>query len=128
MLFSPCSIRGFSTKTNEIKYLVQGLFGQIISQVLADSFPSTVKGRRLTRPQWDVRRLLNALGGVQAFADECARRGWDIRPYTVQKWHERGSIPAHGIAAALLVLGSRRRPIMKFITTDDGQGRGTPAD
>jgi hypothetical protein len=75
-----------------------------------------------------VRRLLNALGGAEAFASECARRGWDIRPYTIQKWQERGSIPAYGIAAAVLVLSSRRRSIMKFILTSDGPDRGRPVD
>lgn len=56
---------------------------------------------------WDVDRILDALGGSAAFSNECRRRGWDISLQAILKWRERQSIPAHGLAAAALVLKSR---------------------
>jgi hypothetical protein len=62
--------------------------------------------------------MLEALGGVDAFADECTRRGWVIRPYTIEKWRVRRRIPAYGLAAALLVLQAEGQPIGDFIHVD----------
>jgi hypothetical protein len=58
-------------------------------------------------PTWDVRRIIDAAGGIQSFSKECAVRGWSITPKSILKWRERSSIPSHGLAAALLVMRDR---------------------
>jgi hypothetical protein len=68
-------------------------------------------------PDWDVNRILDVLGGAQAFSSECATRGWHIPAGTIVKWRKRSSIPGYGIAAAARVMEDRGHPpITEFIT------------
>lgn len=71
--------------------------------------------------KWNVKAILEALGGPQAFADECLVRGWaPIAPIAIKKWRERSRIPSHGLAAAALILRDTGPPLITFITIKQG--------
>ena len=65
---------------------------------------------------WNVRALIDAVGGAGAFATECERKGYgSITAKAVRKWRERDSIPPGGLAAAALVLSSKGHVLTQFI-------------
>lgn len=71
--------------------------------------------------KWNVKAILEALGGPQAFAEECLVRGWaPIAPIAIKKWRERSRIPSHGLAAAALILRDTGPPLTTFITVKPG--------
>jgi hypothetical protein len=94
------------------------------------------KGCSVLSLKWNVKAILEALGGPQAFAEECLVRGWaPIAPVAIKKWRERSRIPSHGLAAAAMILHDTGPPLITFITAKQGscahrttrpQGKKTP--
>lgn len=69
--------------------------------------------------RWDVRGLIDAMGGAGEFARTCERKGYGtVTPKTVRKWRERRSIPPGGLAAAVLELSAQGRALAPYIETE----------
>lgn len=72
---------------------------------------------------WDVRRLIDQLGGPDGFSRQCEQRGYGSVPTkTVRKWLSRGRIPSRGLAAAALLLSSQRRAMTSFVVHQERSG------
>lgn len=49
--------------------------------------------------RFDVSAIVNFFGGVSETASALQTMGADIKPRSVQKWRERGNIPADALAS-----------------------------
>lgn len=55
------------------------------------------------RYRFDVRGIIDALGGVRKTHEILVRSGAEVSMKTVQKWRERGNLPADALSSIMAI-------------------------